>query len=147
LSDTRTYPERPYLAVSAAIFRGDGKVLVVRRARPPSQDLFTLPGGAVETGETLLEAVVREVREETAIEIEPIELAGFREVLLRDKDGRVERHFVVLCFAARCLSGTPAPNEELAELRWIDPAEVAGLRTTPGLAEIIGQAVEKLAKA
>jgi 8-oxo-dGTP diphosphatase len=146
LSDTRGYPERPYLAVSAAILR-DGKVLIVRRARPPSQDLFTLPGGAVETGETLAEAVVREVREETALTIEPVELAGFREVLLRDEAGRIERHFVVLCFAARYVSGTPTPNEELAELRWIDPAKVEALRTTEGLAEIIAQAVEKLTKA
>ncbi len=65
MSDARAYPERPYLAVSAAIMR-DGKVLVVRRARKPALNLYTLPGGAVELGETLHEAVMREVREETA---------------------------------------------------------------------------------
>jgi 8-oxo-dGTP diphosphatase len=146
LSDIRAYPERPYLAVSAAIFR-DGKVLVVRRAMPPAQNLFTLPGGAVETGETLVQAVVREVREETALEIEPVELAGVREVILLDKSERIERHFVVLCFAAHYRAGTATPNEELAELRWIDPAEVKQLRTTEGLAEIIAQAVEKLGEA
>ena len=65
---SRTYPTRPYLAVSAAIFR-DGRVLIVRRARPPAHGLYTLPGGGVELGETLEEAVVREVREETALEV------------------------------------------------------------------------------
>lgn len=145
MSDIRAYPERPYLAVSAAIFR-DGKLLIVRRAMPPVQNVFTLPGGAVETGETLTQAVVREIKEETALDIEPVELAGFREVILRDKDGRIERHFVVLCFAARYRAGSATPNEELAELRWIDPAEVSRLRTTPGLAEIIAEAVEKLGK-
>ena len=146
MSDIRAYPERPYLAVSAAIFR-DGKVLVVRRAMPPVQNVFTLPGGAVETGETLTQAVMREVKEETALDVEPVELAGVREVILRDKTGRIERHFVVLCFAAHYRAGTATPNEELAELRWVDPAEVSQLRTTEGLAEIITQAVEKLGKA
>ena len=145
MSDIRAYPERPYLAVSAAIFR-DGKVLIVRRGRPPAQNIFTLPGGAVETGETLTQAVVREVKEETALDIEPVALAGFREVILPDKTGRVERHFVVLCFAAHYRAGTATPNEELAELRWVDPAEVSQLRTTEGLAEIIAEAVEKLGK-
>ena len=143
MSDIRAYPERPYLAVSAAIIR-DGKVLIVRRARAPAQDLFTLPGGAVETGEQLTEAVIREVREETQIEIEPVALAGFREVIVRDKSERIERHFVVLCFAARYVSGDPVPNEELAELRWMDPREITGLRTTEGLAEIVADAIEKL---
>ena len=64
MTDERTYPKRPYLAVSAAIIR-DGKVLVVRRARKPALGVYTLPGGGVETGETLIEAVTREVREET----------------------------------------------------------------------------------
>ena len=146
MSDIRAYPERPYLAVSAAIIR-DGKVLIVRRARPPAQDLFTLPGGAVETGERLAEAVVREVREETQLEIEPVALAGFREVIAPDNSGRIERHFLVLCFAARYVAGEPVPNEELAEIRWMDPKEIAGLRTTEGLAEIVAEAVEKLAKA
>ena len=67
---SRTYPTRPYLAVSAAIFR-DGKVLIVRRARPPAHGLYTLPGGGVELGETLEDAVIREVREETALEVAP----------------------------------------------------------------------------
>ena len=146
MSDLRAYPERPYLAVSAAIIR-DGKVLIVRRARPPAQDLFTLPGGAVETGERLTEAVTREVREETQLEIEPAGLAGFREVIVRDNSGRIERHFAVLCFAARYVSGEPVPNEELAEIRWLDPQDIAALRTTEGLAEIVAQAVEKLGKA
>ena len=146
MSDIRAYPERPYLAVSAAIIR-DGKVLIVRRARPPSQDLFTLPGGAVETGEALIQAVSREVSEETQLEIEPVALAGFREVIGRDNGGRIERHFVVLCFAARYVSGEPVPNEELAEIRWMYPQEIAGLRTTEGLADIVAEAVEKLRQA
>lgn len=144
MSDPRTYPNRPFLAVSAAIIR-DGKVLVVRRAKPPAKNLYTLPGGVVEAGETLHDAVVREVREELSIGIEPLMLAGYREGILRDSDGRVERHFVILAFAARYISGDPVPNEEVAEVRWIEPRELGALPTTEGLAEIVATAVDRIA--
>jgi 8-oxo-dGTP diphosphatase len=142
--DARTYPERPYLAVSAAIVR-DGKILVVRRARAPAHGLFSLPGGVVEVGETLKEAVMREVREETGMTIEPVALAGFREAIVRDTENRVERHFIILCFAARWRAGEVLLNEELDEARWLDPAELAGLPTTSGLAEIVAEAFQRLA--
>jgi 8-oxo-dGTP diphosphatase len=143
VNDSRRYPQRPYLAVSAAIVR-DGKVLVVRRARKPALNLYTLPGGAVETGETLHEAVIREVREETQLTIEPVALAGHREAIMRDDQGRVERHFVILSFAARWIAGEPVLNEELDDARWLAPADLSGLRTTEGLAEIVATAVEHL---
>ena len=143
-TETRTYPTRPYLAVSAAIFR-DGRVLIVRRARPPAKGLYTLPGGVVELGETLTEAVIREVREETALTIEPVALAGYSEALVRDGAGRVERHFVILPFAARWVAGEVALNEELAEARWLLPAEISGLATTEGLADILATAGDRIA--
>jgi ADP-ribose pyrophosphatase YjhB (NUDIX family) len=143
MPDERSYPTRPFLAVSAAIVR-DRKIFVVRRARPPANGLFSLPGGVVEAGETLTEAVVREVTEETAMAIEPVALAGFRETIVRDAASRVERHFVILCFAARWQSGEPVLNEELSEWRWLDPPELAGLATTPGLADIVASAIERL---
>jgi 8-oxo-dGTP diphosphatase len=118
----------------------------VRRARNPALNLYTLPGGAVETGETLSEAVAREIREETALEIEPVALAGHREVVARDAQGRVERHFVILSFAARWRSGEPVLNDELDDARWLAPSELAGLRTTEGLAEIVAAAVKLLAQ-
>jgi len=131
--------------VSAAIIR-DGKVLLVRRARKPALHLYTLPGGAVETGETLTDAVVREVREETAMSIEPVALAGHREVIARDGQGRVERHFVILSFAARWLSGEPDLSEELDDACWVDPAEIGGYLTTEGLAEIVATALQILSR-
>jgi 8-oxo-dGTP diphosphatase len=143
VSDPRHYPERPYLAVSAVILR-DGEFLVVRRARPPMQGLFTLPGGCVETGESLAEAVRREVREETGLVIEAGALAGYREVITRDDAGRVQRHFVILTFAARWVAGEPRLNQELLEARWIRPAGLRELSTTEGLAEIVAAAFEQL---
>jgi 8-oxo-dGTP diphosphatase len=138
--DQRTYPQRPYLAVSAAIIR-DGKVLLVRRARNPALHLYTLPGGAVESGESLTDAVVRETREETSLSIEPVALAGHREVIARDAQGKIERHFVILCFAARWLAGEPILSEELDDARWLDPSDLGDYPTTEGLAEIVAAAV------
>jgi len=142
-ADARTYPDRPYLAVSAAIIR-DGHVLVARRARAPALGIWTLPGGVVEAGETLTEALKREVVEETGMVVEPVALAGHREVVVRDDDGQVSRHFVILCFATRWIKGEPKLNEELAEARWLRPAELKGLKTTEGLAEIIARAFERM---
>jgi ADP-ribose pyrophosphatase YjhB (NUDIX family) len=145
MADPRTYPQRPFLAVSAAIFRG-GKVLAVRRARNPAFNLYTMPGGVVEIGETLFEAVTREVREETALTIEPVALAGHREAIQRDAQGLVERHFIILCFAARWLAGEVALNEELDDARWLTLPELAALRTTESLAEIVNAAAGLLGR-
>ena len=144
MTDPRLYPDRPFLAVSAAIIR-DGHVLVARHARGASLGVFTLPGGVVEAGETLHQAVVREVLEETGIAIEPVALAGHREFIARDEAGRVRRHFVILCFASRWISGEGTPHlEELSELRWLRPSGLAGLRTTEGLGEIIAAAFARM---
>ena len=144
-SDLRKYPQRPFLAVSAAIVR-DGKVLLVRRARNPALNLYTLPGGAVEIGETLTEAITREVLEETALTVEPVALAGHREVIVRDREGRIERHFVIMCYAARWQSGEVVLNDELDDARWIVPAQLSSFKTTEGLAEIVAAAFDRLAE-
>ena len=143
-ADSRSYPTRPYLAVSAAIFRAE-RVLIVRRGVPPMQGIYTLPGGGVELGETLEQAVMREVREETGLAIEALSLAGYRQVIARDSEGKIERHFVILPFAARYLAGEISLNAELAEAKWLLPSELSGLRTTEGLAEIVTAAGERIA--
>jgi len=142
--DPRAYPDRPFLAVSAAIIR-DGRVLVTQRARGPGIGVWSMPGGVVEAGETLREAIVREIAEETGITIEPVALAGQREFITRDDAGKVSRHFVILCFAARWLAGEGTPQiEELSELRWLRPAELSALKTTEGLADIVAAAFERV---
>lgn len=128
-------PIRPQLAVSASIFR-DGRILLVRRARQPGKGVYTLPGGRVEFGETLVEAIAREVREETSLTIEIAGLSGWREVL-PNPDLGVNGHFVILSFATRWLAGEVVLNEELDDAKWLAPDAIGPLRTTEGLAEII----------
>ena len=122
----------------------DGRVLIVRRARKPALHLYTLTGGAVDLGESLTEAVVREVREETSLAIEPVCLAGYREAIFRDTQNRIERHFVILSFASRWLAGEVQLNEELDEARWLEPDKLSGLATTEGLAEIVAAAIARV---
>lgn len=144
MSDKRAFPSRPILAVSAAIFR-HGQVLLVRRARAPALGLFTLPGGVVEVGETLVEAVIRETAEETRLAIEPAAIAGYREIIARDDDGRVERHFVIITFAAHWRAGEPELNDELDHYCWLAPNAVSGLMTTEELAPLVMAARDRLA--
>lgn len=124
---------RPQLAVSAAIFRGPD-VLLVRRAREPGRGLYSFPGGRVEFGETLEQALRREIAEEVALEIDLIGLAGWREVLPAPMQAG---HFVVLSFAARWIAGEVALNDELDDHRWLAPEAVGGLRLTSGLEPVL----------
>jgi ADP-ribose pyrophosphatase YjhB (NUDIX family) len=129
-------PPHPQLAVSAAIFRDD-KILLVRRARSPAKGFYSLPGGRVEFGETLHAALHREVDEETALKIEIIGLAGWREVVPGASGGG---HYLIMSFAARWASGEPVLNDELDDFKWLKPDGLGDLKVTGGLAEVIQQA-------
>jgi 8-oxo-dGTP diphosphatase len=135
-------PTRPQLAVSAAIFR-DGKVLLVRRARSPSKGLYSLPGGRVEFGETLHQALAREVDEETGLRIDIVGLAGWREVLPGGSGGG---HYVILSFAARWASREPVLNDEHDDFKWLEPGAFGDLKLTGGLSEVV-EAARKLVEA
>lgn len=129
-------PTHPQLATSAAIFR-DGKVLLVRRARSPAKGFYSLPGGRVEFGESLAEALAREVMEETSLVIDLVGLSGFREVLPKDGAGG---HYLIMSFAARWVEGEPELNDELDDFAWVDPADIGQYKTTDGLAAILAMA-------
>jgi ADP-ribose pyrophosphatase YjhB (NUDIX family) len=126
-------PPYPQLAVSAAIFR-DGKILLVRRARSPAKGFYSLPGGRVEFGETLHAAVLREVAEETALKIEILDLAAWREVVPGTSGGG---HYLIMSFAARWTSGEVILNDELDDYKWLAPEALGELKTTFGLQEVI----------
>jgi len=99
MADRRLFPLHPAPAVSIAVFRGD-EVLLASRTRAPYAGLFTLPGGLVETGETLESAALRELREETGV---LARLVGFNQpvqFIARDASGRVEHHYIILSFVA-----------------------------------------------
>ena len=135
-------PSYPQLAVSAAIFR-DGKILLVRRAKSPARGFYSLPGGRVEFGETLHAALHREVAEETALKIEIVDLAAWREVVPETVGGG---HYLIMSFAARWSAGEPVLNDELDDYKWLAPDALGELKITGGLQEVI-QSARRLAEA
>ena len=139
----RHYPDQPALAVSIAVFR-DGKVLLATRTAAPFARAFTLPGGLVETGETLEAAALRELREETGVIAEICAFNQAVQHIERDSDGRVERHYVILSFAARWVAGEGRPSAEAGEILWRRPDDLSDLALTPRVANVIADAQELL---
>lgn len=131
----------PTLAASAACFRG-GKVLIAKRIKP---SLWSLPGGRLEPGETLAEAAVRELLEETGVTAEVVGLAGQTEVIRKDRNGAVVARFRVHAFAARWVAGEAAPGPEAADVAWVDPEEITAYDATEGLLPIVLEARRLLA--
>jgi 8-oxo-dGTP diphosphatase len=131
---------RPVLCASAAVFRG-GQLLIARRTKPPF--LWSLPGGAVEWGETLAECAIRELKEETGVEADVAGYAGHSEVMLKNEKGNVFDHFVIVAFAARWRAGEAKTGPEASTVEWIEPARLGEYEITEGLVEIV-EAARKL---
>jgi 8-oxo-dGTP diphosphatase len=132
----RDSTNRPVLAASTACFRED-RLLLVRRANPPQ--LWTLPGGRIEWGESAADGARRELLEETGVAAEIVGFAGYREMVLRGHETPLS-HFVILSFAARWRAGAGTAGAELSAVEWIDPEELSKFETTEGLAEIVSNA-------
>ena len=123
-------------AASVALIAGD-RVLVIQRARDPWAGLWSLPGGRVEPGEDARACAIRELGEE--IGVVPSQLVEV--VQLRAGSGG---RYLLQVFATRHFAGDPTPNEEIADLRWLTRAEVAGLPTTPGLVAVLDEAFRRV---
>ena len=134
----RLFLQRPIVAVSAAVFRA-GEALLVRRARAPMAGCWSLPGGVVEAGETLMDALARELDEEVGIEAEVIAFNRHVEPIVTES-GRVKSHFVIASFVARWRRGEPRLSDEVEATLWIGPLACYTFTTTPGLAEIVASA-------
>ena len=117
----REYPLAPHVGVGAVIVK-DGRVLLVQRATEPALGRWSIPGGLVEVGESLIAAVEREVREETGLEIEPVELVELLDRIHRDGD-RVRYHYVIADYLCRVVGGSLNAASDAAAVRWVEPAE------------------------
>ncbi len=117
------YPEVPLLAVGGVVFR-EGRVLLVRRGKPPAEGEWAVPGGRVEIGETLREAIEREIREETGIVVRAGEMCHLFEVVRRDEAGRVKFHYVIIDFRGEYISGEPVASSDACEAAWVSREEL-----------------------
>jgi len=142
LSDSRRYPARPVLGVGALILERDS-ILLVQRGKEPLMGYWSLPGGAVETGERLKDAIAREVLEETALTVEVGEVAEIFERLMPDAAGGTEYHYVLIDYLCRVTSGTPAPGDDSSAVGWFRRADLGTLHMTPGTLEVIERVFER----
>jgi 8-oxo-dGTP diphosphatase len=114
---SREYPERPIIGVGAVIIEG-GRVLLIKRGQAPLKGEWSLPGGALELGETLEEGICREVLEETGLIVEPISTIEVFDRISRDAEGRVQYHYVLVDYLCRVTGGTLACATDAADARW-----------------------------
>ena len=128
---------RPVLAASVAVFRSDGRVILATRTSPPAMDVWSLPGGKVEAGETLEQAALRELSEEVAVSARIVGFNRHVEIIHRDQDERVSHHFVVASFVADWLGGEPQTGPEAGAVMWANPFDLGGLPTTRQLGEVL----------
>ena len=132
----REYPERPFVGVGAIIVE-KGRVALIRRGRPPLEGDWAIPGGALELGETLREGAAREAFEETGLTIEPQDLLGVFDRLMRDGEGRVLYHYVLVDFLCKRIGGDLMASGDAIEAGWFTPGEVAGLGLPEDAAEVV----------
>ena len=132
----REFPEQPLVGVGAIIVEGN-RVVLVKRAHPPLQGQWSIPGGVLEVGELVREAAVREAREETGLIVEPGELLGVFDRVLRDPGGRVQYHYVLVDFLCRRESGELQAAGDAAEARWLTRAELPALNLAQDTLEVV----------
>ncbi len=128
------------LGVGAIIADG-GRVLLIERGQEPLRGTWSLPGGAVETGERLEDALRREVREETGLDVEPVSLVEIFERIMPDQDGRTEYHYVLMDYLCRVTGGRLEAGTDAAQVRWVAPDELASYAITEGTLQVIGKAL------
>jgi len=141
-ADDRSYPPRPILGVGALIIEGDS-ILLVQRGKQPLQGQWSLPGGAIETGELLKTAVAREVLEETGLTVEVGAMAEIFERLMPDATGATEYHYVLLDYLCRVISGTPRPGDDSCAVAWVRRQDLHTLPITAGTLEVIERVFER----
>ncbi|MCX8192287.1 MAG: NUDIX hydrolase [Nitrososphaeria archaeon] len=131
----REYPQHPLPAVGTLIIHGS-KLLLVKRAFEPSAGKWSIPGGVVELGEKVEEAVKREVWEEVGMEVEDLQLLGVYDSIIRDEDGDIKYHYVIIEYLARPRSLSITPSIEVLEYMWVDLEDLDNLDITQSLREL-----------
>lgn len=139
--DRREYPERPIVGVGGVVIR-DGQALLIKRGHPPLQGEWSIPGGTLELGETLLEGAQRELREETGIEVRVLDLIEVFERVIRDEAGKARYHFVILDYLCEAAAGDARAGSDVIDVAWATEAELAEYSLTPTATRVIRRAFE-----
>jgi 8-oxo-dGTP diphosphatase len=136
---SREYPARPIIAVGGVVFM-EGRVVLIKRRHPPLQGRWSLPGGGVQVGETLREAMQRELREEIGIDTRVGPLIDLFDHITRDPDGRVQYHFVLADYLCHQVGGRLRPGSDAESVAVADPDNLLSYDLTDKTLEVIQRA-------
>lgn len=136
----RHYPDMPLTGVGAIIFRDDS-VLLVKRGTHPSLGKWSIPGGLVELGESLDAAVRREILEEVGLDVHVVDLVAALDRVMRDREGRIEYHYILLDFLCTAETGNPAAATDAAECRFVPLEQLSSYDMTTGTEKVIRRAL------
>lgn len=137
----REYPERPVVGVGGVVI-SDGRTLLIRRSGPPLQGEWSIPGGTLETGETLREGVRRELREETGVDVRVLEMIEVFERIFPDAQGRPQYHFVILDFLCEFEGGVTKAASDVTDVAWAAEDALEGFHLTPTALRVIRKGFE-----
>ena len=143
MAGKRRYPKYPLLGVGGLVFRTSDagrEILLVERGRNPLKGYWSLPGGLVETGETLEEALLREVREETGLRVLPVRMFEIFERIMRDASGRTEYHYVLADYLCTVVGGRLRAGDDSSRVAWCTRARLGEYKLTEGTREVIERA-------
>jgi 8-oxo-dGTP diphosphatase len=140
-SVSRRYPKHPLPGVGALILRGN-KILLIQRARKPLKDFWSLPGGLIEPGEKIEEALIREVQEETGLIVRPKRVFEIFERIMQDAKGRTEYHYILHDYLCRVVGGELRAGDDAGQVAWVPQSKLSTLRLTEGTAEVIERAFQ-----
>ena len=132
----------PICAVGALIF-SENQILLIKRGKPPSMGQWSLPGGAVQLGETLQEAVIREVREEVRLNVRPVSVGTVVDRIFKDEKGKISYHYVIIDYVCESTNGEPVAGSDAAAVGYFGLHELDSLDMTQGTADVIRE-VHKL---
>jgi len=139
INNERWSPQYPLVAASAIIFKEE-KLLLIKRANEPSKGKWSIPGGIIELGETIYEAARREVLEECSIDIEITKIFNVMDNIIRDEDGSIRFHYILVDVLARYVSGEIKAQSDAEDCLWFTSEELAGLDMNPRLHEVLARA-------
>lgn len=137
----RRYPRQPMISVGAVIL-DNNNVLLVRRAAQPGRGLWAIPGGNVRLGEKLEDAVKREVEEETGLKVEVGKIIDVVEVIIKDDEGRIEYHYVIVDYEAKVIGGKLRASSDALEVKWFNLNELEKIKATRSTKKILRKIVE-----
>jgi 8-oxo-dGTP diphosphatase len=137
----REYPERPLVGVGGVVIR-DERTLLIRRGSAPLEGEWSIPGGMLELGETILEGVRRELLEETAIEVRVLDLIEVFERVTRDEAGKLKYHFVILDYLCEAVQGEAQAGSDVTDVAWVRESELSKYSLTPTATRVIQKAFE-----